>query len=576
MRGSRGGHWLFRLILSVALVACTLWGGAAGAPFWWYDLSVLNATTPLSVDRAMPVMNRTDVGAASHPAVVVLRDFVVPAGLTCYTLSIDLPLVRWLPTNVSEAVAPGRAFFYIWRTEVAPVGSWAYASSQLWDAWQGTQPWNRTWEPARLGGTYRFLHRLPDVRVLDGGAQQALPQRYWLGVSFEQTALAADSSNWLGWMEDPAPAADSTNTFRYVDVLGNFLTPPALSAPQVLMTTAPTGTALYTGVQGVAHVAFSLRANCTASGIYQGALVASDVLVDPQIVLASSAPVPSPSPVASPAASPSPSASSAVPSPAVPSPAVPSPAVPSPVVQPSPSAEAPSPAVPSPAVPSPAVPSPPVPSPVMPSPPIPSPPAVPSPEPLPPWEEEETPSPSPVVVVIGGPGAESASPSALPLDDLNATGIPHSVIDWTGYSAYFAASVVALSVLVVALAGTCIAFFIIRRQRHGKSVHTLIEEYRDADDGRTIELEERSDHDVKVDDGTLEADKSLAPQSAISDAEPETPTSAGRPFMEEVQIKDEEEHREDARGRLAAGTGSTSDILTLRSSAISGNRPSKI
>jgi hypothetical protein len=35
-------------------------------------------------------------------------------------------------------------------------------------------------------------------------------------------------------------------------------------------------------------------------------------------------------------------------------------------------------------------------------------------------------------------------------------------------------------------------------------------------------------------------------------------------------------HREDARGRLAAGTGSTSDILTLRSSAISGNRPSKI
>lgn len=338
------------LVLLVAAVA-------AQTTFAWYPLvDGLGAVDGL---RAMPAITKQGSGGApvDFPAtVVVAREFSVPVGLECYNLAIDLPLARRWPLSGTAPTTPGAAHFTIWQVGSLPAVTWQLAASAAYDSWSGSMPSNRTWDPLRPLGTYRFLHR--PTSALSGGVYREA--HYYLGVTFDLVNASA-TTNWLGWA-GTAPAAATGVPFVYWDVNGNYLADAATAAVQAVTTLAPAATAYYAGA-ALTEVALGLYANCTAVGFTTAAVNASASadLAPPNLTVAAAAatapPVSPPSPPLVPSPPPSPSAPVSVPVPSpVPAPApVPSPsevAVPSPL----PAPDAPSPAsVSAPEAPSPAV-----------------------------------------------------------------------------------------------------------------------------------------------------------------------------------------------------------------------------
>jgi hypothetical protein len=178
------------LLLLLAVQWSVIWAGAPVIVL----LEALDPNTVMSLPPVgLPIVERIDVTApVPAPAVVGVRDIVVPLGLTCDSITIDVPLGRQWPGFTGMRRDPTRSHFYRWVPPYNLIaGSWDFAKlvrardalfplthgQHVDTAWTLVTPVNGTWNPPRATGLYRFTLQVNSSWL--GGV------RYGLGMYLE-------------------------------------------------------------------------------------------------------------------------------------------------------------------------------------------------------------------------------------------------------------------------------------------------------------------------------------------------------------------------------------------------------
>ncbi len=114
------------LLLLLAVQWSVIWAGAPVIVL----LEALDPNTVMSLPPVgLPIVERIDVTApVPAPAVVGVRDIVVPLGLTCDSITIDVPLGRQWPGFTGMRRDPARSRFYRFVPPYNLIaGSWDFA-----------------------------------------------------------------------------------------------------------------------------------------------------------------------------------------------------------------------------------------------------------------------------------------------------------------------------------------------------------------------------------------------------------------------------------------------------------------